>query len=704
MTRKLLVTLAVSLCALTASAQTYLWPIKGAKAGQNIISAPQSYIGNELNSADLYVGAPLGTEVLAPVDGTISDLGTAYYLSITSMFGGGLDGKSINEQVAALRKDLDKQYDPKYISGSIGISTGDGSTIYIGGLSGDERFKTGQKIKRGEVIGRVAYTYKPLAEPSIRISVSKNRRNADPMTPFGIKTSYKAPESLKPITTLTKAEVREDFLSYMEALKECYPGLSDLMSPEELQQYIDRTLKEIDAHPSDFTLRRAINVIERSMATIHDSHLSRHDVLRPAPRGKLLNGQQIGLGWFDDTLRVRYSAHTDYDRLLGRPVAKMNGRSADSMRRWLIAHSGGFDGKVESAIEANLAYGDFLLFRVNDNEAIFDGHATLEMADNGETVKIVTPKTPAKVHPPYHYFFTMNYRRPNYTLRMLNDSVAYVQLTHFSLNEVEVEDIGRFIDSIEQQKIPHTIFDVRNNGGGDATVLAKLYSYIAGKPMTLYNYSKVNKQGGYQSFARSTNRLVDDSLFAAYRPIEGKEGFYDMSEQGNTVQADSLINYTGKVYVLTNENSVSAATLFPALVVRNHRGVTVGRETRTAYHFMNALKFVDYILPNSTLVVTIPLVHCVFDTVVNARVPYGRGVLPDFPVELTIKEVQGASDSILNYTLRLIEQGRYLSPVDPFEPLPETQPSSMVIPVAIGIGVGAVAVGVFVKNQKKRKK
>ena len=119
--------------------------------------------------------------------------------------------------------------------------------------------------------------------------------------------------------------------------------------------------------------------------------------------------------------------------------------------------------------------------------------------------------------------------------------------------------------------------------------------------------------------------------------------------------------------MLTNENSCSAATLFPALLVRNHRGVIVGRETRTAYHYMNALKFADIRLPNTTLTITIPLVYCRFDSVVNDRVPYGRGVLPDYPVPLTIDELSGKNgDAILNHTLQLIEEGKYLSPENPF--------------------------------------
>ena len=111
---------------------------------------------------------------------------------------------------------------------------------------------------------------------------------------------------------------------------------------------------------------------------------------------------------------------------------------------------------------------------------------------------------------------------------------------------------------------------------------------------------------------------------------------------------------------MTNELSASAGALFPAMLVRNRRGVVVGRETRTAFHFMNAVKFADIRLPNSMIAIKVPLVQYVFDTDVSDRTPYGRGVLPDYPVPITLDELSFKNgDAILNYTLKLIENGEY---------------------------------------------
>ena len=124
-----------------------------------------------------------------------------------------------------------------------------------------------------------------------------------------------------------------------------------------------------------------------------------------------------------------------------------------------------------------------------------------------------------------------------------------------------------------------------------------------------------------------------------------------------------------RLYVLTDETSISAATLFPATLVRNHRAVTVGRETRSGYHYMTAVKFANLCLPHSFIMLRIPLVQVVFDPLVTERTPWNRGLLPDYPVPVTRQELlYSPRDTILNHTLQLIAEGKYLGP-DPFPQL-----------------------------------
>ncbi|MBQ1654182.1 MAG: hypothetical protein II060_10370, partial [Bacteroidales bacterium] len=61
-----------------AFAQTWLWPMAGHKAGENIVSQPSSYIGKEYNCCDLFISGEVGDFVICPADGTVTDADILY--------------------------------------------------------------------------------------------------------------------------------------------------------------------------------------------------------------------------------------------------------------------------------------------------------------------------------------------------------------------------------------------------------------------------------------------------------------------------------------------------------------------------------------------------------------------------------------------------------------------------------------------------
>lgn len=659
--KKSLSLFAFLLIAIAAFAQeptkTYLWPIKGEKAGSNIISAPQCYIGDELNFNNLFIGAPEGTTVVSPVDGTITFISVDYMPTLHTSTSFTCDG-SFNQVINEVIKDLDKSRDPKYLSGSLGIRSNDGNVVWISGLGGDELFKTGQKIKQGTPLGTVSYCYSKIQKPSINLGISRNTRPADPMTPFGIKSSFIPPGEIKPVTSLTKEQAKEDFLIYIDALKEEYPGLYNVVTKEELEQYVTKTVAQIDRNNGNLDFDQFWSIMRGAVAKIHDSHISLYPPMWNNTQNRSIYKPKIMSGWINDTL-ICTNAIKEYEHLIGRQIVSVNGIAADSMKKivTITSNISSYDAKVEQYVDYYLAtVGFFNFFSKPYGSDNYD--MTVEFIDGqkhaikGDLIKRGSPYMGDRTN-----FYGTNLHKDRFLLKELNDSTAYIGLSTFALNQVQVEEIAAFIDSVSDKK--HLIIDVRNNNGGEDKVIGKLFSYIAGEPMVLNGYSKVNKTGVYESFKYSTNHFgLTDGIFSDYKQEQGKEGYYLRSESGNIFTPDSTINYKGKIYVLTNENSISAATLFPALVVRNHRGVIVGRETRTAYHFMNALKFDDVKLPHSTITITIPLVETYFDAIVNDRVPFGRGVVPDYFVPLTLDELTFKNgDAILNYTLELIRMG-----------------------------------------------
>ena len=89
---------------------------------------------------------------------------------------------------------------------------------------------------------------------------------------------------------------------------------------------------------------------------------------------------------------------------------------------------------------------------------------------------------------------------------------------------------------------------------------------------------------------------------------------------------------------------------------------------------------------------------------VNERFPYGRGVLPDYEVKLVLDELSSSNDTILDYTLQLIRDGKYIYYVEP-EPEPEViiETEKKAFPAWGWIAIGVAILAVMVRAVRVRK-
>ena len=345
----------------TLNCQEYLWPIQ--RAGNNnegamsikskeldILYRPQEYIGKEHNFADLFLTAPEGTTIVAPVDGTIINASYSYRTSICTMcsFGGVSenfkeDKQNILEYVATGRSCV-KKMDEKYLSLSIGIQTADGRKVWIDGLHPVKKIRSGEKIKKGDIIGTMGYSYKPIKQPSIWVSVSeKNDKCADPMTPFGLKTTFIKPEERKTPTELSEAEAKQDFEILVGALKEGHPGLYDYISEQEFEDYVTNTLNGIKSKISMADFERLV------IATVNKIRDSHTDVIsQPNFKNKIEPYlPSIFFGWLNGNLIVNRTKSSEI-QYYGKKIAAVDGIPADSLKAMIRPYMAKQEGFIEN--------------------------------------------------------------------------------------------------------------------------------------------------------------------------------------------------------------------------------------------------------------------------------------------------------------------------------------------------------------------
>ena len=236
--------------------------------------------------------------------------------------------------------------------------------------------------------------------------------------------------------------------------------------------------------------------------------------------------------------------------------------------------------------------------------------SVLEFSD-GEVYRDewVPPRRAASVYPMPNidmarYSHLFRYRDLPYSFEMLNDSTLYFGLSSFQLTKVQRDalrdSIAGYVD------VPYMIMDLRDNPGGDAYFLSEMLTWFINSPtVPLGGYSHVKTRG---PLMHSWNYAPDQIVFPEYVEVEGKPGYYLIPDDAGVLYPDSTLNYRGRLYILTDETSCSAATIFPSVLVRNRRAVTVGRETMSGYHYLTAMKYNEVRLPNSKIILHVPLV------------------------------------------------------------------------------------------------
>lgn len=685
-----------------AFAQEHTWPIARQDVGQGILFRPQDYIGEELNYDALFVTAPYGTNVVSPVTGKISHLFYVYSDNLDYVHSYSTDSKPDELRRIEIKKSIQEKHkknvDSKFISISIGIISSDGSKYSISGLRPVVGLKTGMQIKQGEQIGTVGYTYKAIKQPSIAISRSTGGRVADPMSTFGLKSTFIAPKvkTNDPKKQFTKEQLEEDFLIFRESLEEGHPGLYDYTSKQEMDSLFDIVYSKIKGGATAYEFYELIIPIVKY---VHDSHTYLSMVANPN-KNEDKKTTPITFGLFGDSLVVTRTDKANVE-FVGKKISAIDGIKSDKLiteiRSKIKNRVSYHEGTIESIRAVHLSL--FFWLEYLEIYNIKKEGITFTFEDGKtKSFPIVNPanKSCVLLYP------VINYRtipQQSILYKRIDKNTALIDINTFELSEVDNDSIKIFINDISGNGYKNLIIDLRNNRGGN---FGDLYKYFAEKPFQTVVGLKVNQIDTYNFFKYCKNFTADDrQLFSDYKKVDGKDGYYYPVDSMKFDYPCDSIHFAGRVYVLANELSISAASIFAGLVHKYKRGVIVGRETGSAYQQLNAVKFANVNLKNTGLSLRIPLVKCIYEYPEDSDIPWGRGVLPDYPFDITLEELIGDKDTMLNYTLQLIKEDKYLNEEVNFQEFISKKGSNNNLLYLI-ISFGVIACAIIIISLKKK--
>jgi C-terminal processing protease CtpA/Prc len=242
-----------------------------------------------------------------------------------------------------------------------------------------------------------------------------------------------------------------------------------------------------------------------------------------------------------------------------------------------------------------------------------------------------------------------------------DSTVAMIKVKGFKNGDYEAfyDDSFTMMDSLRTKTL---IIDLRNNFGGRLNEIDYLYSYLTNENYTFLNKSETNTRFPIlKSLMSNSNPLVTKILAGILSPGLAAADLLSVSKKDGTLyrrfkpakeRKPKLLNFKGKVYVLINGNSFSAASVLSTQLKGSERAVFIGEETGGAYNGTVAGLFKIYDLPNTKVQARIGLAH--IDSKYKTDTD-GYGVKPDVEIIPTYQDRLDNIDPELEWVLKDIE-------------------------------------------------
>lgn len=460
-------------------------------------------------------------------------------------------------------------------------------------------------------------------------------------------------DNKKDLVTATTSEekLREDFLLLKKIVTAAHAGAYAYNTPAQLNALFDSVYKTID-HP--LTTREFFNKVDgvidwlrciHSRTTLPDEYydsISNKTMFFPIPLLVINNRLYINTNnW--TFLKPGSEVIAINDKPATELIAEM-GR---------YTHTDGYSDNIkhdavndEFGLNYYLAYGGFKKFSLRYSEPGESKYKSINV-DARKLKKINND-----MYNDTWYFYPGD---AMYDFEILDDKhTAILTIRSFSYDTYSLSTaFSHFIDNsfrmIFQNDIRNLVIDCRNNGGGQYASTYPVLSYLVNHQLAEYDSAiKRYDKLPYPEYVaeEDTARLSEeDSSRKGY--VKLRPGVYAENKDSITVWDPVDKVFKGKLFVITNDHVISAASNFAAILKDQTDAFLIGDETGGNHNAHNSYVF-TYELPNSHLKVNIPT-RRYYQPVPAFQV--GRGVIPHKLMPLTVEDVIDNRDGPLAYIL-----------------------------------------------------
>jgi hypothetical protein len=244
--------------------------------------------------------------------------------------------------------------------------------------------------------------------------------------------------------------------------------------------------------------------------------------------------------------------------------------------------------------------------------------------------------------------------------------VALMSIPSFSDLPLMIAQFSDAFKQIKEKGSPTLIIDIRNNTGGDDQFNTELLSYLVPHPFKVYK--------GFTFRAENW----DDIKYIKYSP----DDFWNTADFTKYTDSERIVmlkqrtlaqvlaynsetnpaagihfpkpanNFSGNLFLLINGRTQSTGGEIPALLHFLGVGTLIGEEPNAAYQGTAGGIILTLTLPHSGIRLNVPL-FAYHNAVLPGLFP-SHGVTPHFVVSQTLEDAIKGHDTVLEFTLALI--------------------------------------------------
>jgi len=621
-----------------------IWPVANHKGAVKLMFGKviQPKLNKEIFNEGIFIAVPHGTPILAISDGRITDVLPYVWMHPEMNYSITFQAKPDSATLKA------KKLPESYVFGSVGIEIGVGEKIYYNGLLSEIPVKVGQRVKAGDTIGYCDHISGVFSEPVFQISYSKYGKPVD-IGSLLFGAEYKPKEVKKqppydPVKTLTSVQLKEDFAMFRSALEEGHPGLYTYTPKPTFDSLFSATEKQLN---QPMTGEKFAHLLLHLVARIGCGHTN---LLFSPDYNKLYF--PLDICFIDDRCFAIRDWSENPKVQPGDEIISINGNEIKQVLETLRSNCEG-DG-------FNTTFKDYLI-NIYTKRMLYQQYGPLKTymlkirTAKGDTVtqtctaifrEVLNNKKKAafNLKPPSI--------RDAIEMKILDTGIAYMKISDFEV--FNQDQVTGFFKMLEEKKISSILLDLRGNGGGTPDNLSFLFSFFANQPFNIYPSKMVKVRGKYHFFSNVSNYPSFEEMNMEYNALQGNDGYYLFPPLLEPVKEH---HFDGKVYVLMDGGTFSAAASFCAMIHCQKRGFLMGEEAGGGYYQLNAEKFAFLQFKNLPGSLRIPLVKLKCTESIDPGIPAGHGVMPDCNIKKSPEDYLDTSrDRVLETALKNMQR------------------------------------------------